>query len=291
MQTYSSMLSVKITIQRCAFIALVILLSEGNPGRSIAGATQKLTIGLQVEKKANVCNDNQFILLITTNEVYAADSLQGFELDLRYNPDEITFTNVLYQGTLANQADVKKYETYFDKTFPNGGIFIQVSKMPGSGYLKGNLPLVALVGKYNPKCKLQSPIILHDFFPLYEFGAIREEPDYFTYLDTIAVHSPPVYKAITTKSSIKTVSLSNTFKSDTVAFSTFVAPATQIDTLRYRVTLPLSSEFTIDSVEILSVPPIQNSTITRSAHLATFEVLINNDTSTTIITRDRKSVV
>ncbi|GAB1429713.1 hypothetical protein MASR2M18_05450 [Ignavibacteria bacterium] len=227
------MLCVKYYVPNVIALALVLLLSGINPGRS--KAEQPLKVKLEVSQRANICGNNQFILLVTSNEIYASDSLQGFEIDIRYNPDEIAFTNVIYNGTLAEQTDAKQYDYAKVKTFPKGQLYIQATKF--NGYLKGKQPFVIITGKYNPKCKLTSAIYLQEFIPLYDFSAKRGDAQYELMLDTIAVKEPLPKNIIETKVYNK-VRLSNKNQNDSVQFITNIwGSELRIDTLKYSIYL------------------------------------------------------
>lgn len=218
------------------------------PGRSDAKPAQGLKVSLQVDQKANICGSDEFILLIRSSEVYASDSLYGFTIDIRYNPDEITFNNVIWNNTLGNQADDKKfdYDTYTSQ--PKGGIFIQAAKSLGSGYLKGNLPFVILKGKFRSKCKLQSTIYMTDFTGLYEFGTVRDEPEFQLATDTLAIKYPNINNVVVINANRENITLTNKFKSDTISFVTQLKGADlRIDTLSYSLILADSNNFKIDS--------------------------------------------
>lgn len=236
------------TIWQYLIVTFVLLLPGIFPGRSNAKAAQGLQVALQVEQKANICGSDEFLLLIRSNEVYASDSLYGFTIDIRYNPDEITFNNVIWNNTLGNQTDDKKfdYDTYTSQ--PKAGIFIQAAKSIGSGYLKGNLPFVILKGKFRSKCTLRSTIYMTDFTALYEFGTIRDEPNFQLSTDSIALKSPNVNNVLTISANSEKIALTNKTKSDTISF---VVQSKGIDlhtdSLNYFLQVSDTNNFKIDS--------------------------------------------
>lgn len=236
------------TIWQYLIVTFVLLLPGIFPGRSNAKAAQGLQVALQVEQKANICGSDEFLLLIRSNEVYASDSLYGFTIDIRYNPDEITFNNVIWNNTLGNQTDDKKfdYDTYTSQ--PKAGIFIQAAKSIGSGYLKGNLPFVILKGKFRSKCTLRSTIYMTDFTALYEFGTIRDEPNFQLSTDSIALKSPNVNNVLTISANTEKIALTNKTNSDTISF---VVQSKGIDlhtdSLNYFLQLSDTNNFKIDS--------------------------------------------
>lgn len=231
-------------------LALVLLLSGIFPGRSKSG--QPLKVKLEISQLANVCGNNQFVLLVTSNEIYASDSLQGFEIDIRYNPDEIAFTNVIYNGTLAEQTDAKQYDYAKVKTFPKGQLYIQATKF--SGYLKGKQPFVILTGKYNPDCKLTSTMYLQEFIPLYDFSAQREDAQYELTLDTIATKDPSSTSIIETKAYGK-ARLSGENQIDSIQFITkILGSGLRIDTLKYSIYLEDTTFAHILDSKAVSVP-------------------------------------
>lgn len=212
-------------------------------------AQETLIVKMEINKYANLCGDNQFVLIIKSNEVYYSDSLQGFEIDIRYNQDEINLNNIIYNGTLADQADFKQYDYTKLNSQPNTQLFIQASKF--SGYLKGNLPFVIISGRYLNKCSQSSYIYLNSFNALYDFNVKRNEPIFQMFVDSIAYKDKPKINVINGNFNKRLININSSVKYDTLNYSVkSIGDNLRIDSLKQKIYLNKIENIKINNVWI-----------------------------------------
>jgi len=107
-----------------------------------AGDTAR--VSLQVLDTVDVCGRRECVLVVTLSPVQARDSLMGFNLAIRFNPEKLIFHAMLTSGTLAEGMDQR-------------GFGAQAGELRAYAFtltrtISGAQPLVAFVGEYRQQC-------------------------------------------------------------------------------------------------------------------------------------------
>ncbi len=115
----------------------------------------------------DVCSGEKKIQIeVLINEIFAKDSLLGFDLTIEYDADKILIDQVLTDNTITAQIIRSGGFKYFGQVEP--GAYRAVAVLPdGSGFLKGKVPLLVFSGKYIGECEGIASIRISDFEPEY----------------------------------------------------------------------------------------------------------------------------
>lgn len=117
-------------------------------------------LSLQQNNDAWICGDDgrdkNFIISVDVGEIKDSDSLFAIQVWLTFNPEKLTFVNLIDKNTLAEFFEIKD----FDLLEP--GEVTAYAKTMGINQAVGNKPLLALEAKYLGDCPDSAHINLKD---------------------------------------------------------------------------------------------------------------------------------
>ena len=134
------------------YLLPLMILFFGGMQEGIAQDTLKVEI-VPLSTIVDVCNtEKRVTVYIQTNEIYAKDSLIGYDLDIEYDKDRFVFEQELTQGTLTAQVIAAKGIAEFKPIVP--GLFNAYAYIDNnSAVLKGTAPLIVFTGRYIGECE------------------------------------------------------------------------------------------------------------------------------------------
>lgn len=146
-------------------LPLMILILSGTQNVK-SQDTLKVEI-VPVTTKIDVCNaEKRVTIYIQTNEIYAKDSLIGYDFDVEYDKDKFVFEQELTQGTLTSQILAAKGIADFKPIVP--GLFNAYAYIDnGSAVLKGTAPLIVFTGRYIGDCEGIGSLRISNFEGVY----------------------------------------------------------------------------------------------------------------------------
>lgn len=143
-----------------------------NGGMQNGYSQDTLKVNINATTKVDVCASEKRILIeIQTNEIYAKDSLLGYDFIIEFDPDNVIIEQALTASTLTSQIVSGGGFTHFGLL--ESGVFRASAYLPDDAkFIKGNLPLVVLSGRYIGECEGVASIRITDFEPVfYSFGS------------------------------------------------------------------------------------------------------------------------
>ncbi len=111
----------------------------------VAYAQQPLTVRLYPAGEVDVCaSPRECVLVVDIGAVAARDSLLGYNLELRYDPEKLLFHTMLTVGTLS-------------EAMPNRDFSVRYGELRAYAFtltrpVWGQKPLVAFLGEFRPEC-------------------------------------------------------------------------------------------------------------------------------------------
>ncbi|MDW7997303.1 MAG: hypothetical protein RMJ46_06475 [Bacteroidota bacterium] len=107
-----------------------------------AGDTAR--ISLRVLDTVDVCGRRECVLTVEAGTVRPQDSLMGFNLAIRFNPEKLVFHTMLTSGTLAEAMDQRGFGAPYGE--------IRAYAFTLARIVTGAKPLVAFLGDYRREC-------------------------------------------------------------------------------------------------------------------------------------------
>lgn len=149
-----------------SFLLPLMVLTLSGMQNAEAQDTLKVEI-VPVTTNIDVCNtEKRVTIYIQTNEIYAKDSLIGYDLDVEYDKDKFLFDQELTQGTLTSQVIAAKGIADFKPIVP--GLFNAYAYIDnGSAVLKGTAPLIVFTGRYIGECEGIGSLRISNFEGVY----------------------------------------------------------------------------------------------------------------------------
>ncbi len=143
----------------------ILLLSSGEGKLS---AQSPITVEVKTLTNIDVCGNKLFQIYIQTSEIYASDSIVGYDLFLGYNSDKIELDQVLTSNTISSQLQNAGSEAILtsNKTV-QGEIWISGAYLTENRFLKGKQALIALSGRYLKDCSDTTLVSVLQFNPAY----------------------------------------------------------------------------------------------------------------------------
>lgn len=152
------------TILYTLLLSIFILSSRESELR----AQSPITVEVKTLTNIDVCGNKLFQIFIQTSEIYANDSIVGFDLFLGYNSEKIQLDQILTSNTISSQLQNAGSEAILtsNKTV-QGEIWISGAFLSENRFLKGKQPLIALSGRYLKDCIDTTLISVLQFNPAY----------------------------------------------------------------------------------------------------------------------------
>lgn len=152
------------TILYTLLLSIFILSSRESELR----AQSPITVEVKTLTNIDVCGNKLFQIFIQTSEIYANDSIVGYDLFLGYNSEKIQLDQILTSNTISNQLQNAGSEAILtsNKTV-QGEIWISGAFLSENRFLKGKQPLIALSGRYLKDCIDTTLISVLQFNPAY----------------------------------------------------------------------------------------------------------------------------
>ncbi|MBI3259724.1 MAG: hypothetical protein HYZ54_09660 [Ignavibacteriae bacterium] len=147
-------------------LPLVILILSGMQ-KGKAQDTLKVEI-IPSTSIIDVCNSEKRIeIYVQTNEIYAKDSLIGYDFYLEFDKDKIIIEQPIKPNTLTSKIEAAGGFSYFGLFEP--GVYHAVAFIQnGSSFVKGSEPLIAFKGRYKDSCEGFTSIRISDFEAEYQ---------------------------------------------------------------------------------------------------------------------------
>jgi len=148
----------------CILLGILILSSI----RLEVHAQSTLKVEIKTLSDIDVCGNKLFQIYIQTDEIYAADSIVGFDLYLGFNEKKIQLDQMLASGTLSAPLQNSGSDAVLtmNKTVA-GEVWISGAFFTNNKFLKGKQPLIALSGRYLNDCSDTTVVNLIEFIPAY----------------------------------------------------------------------------------------------------------------------------
>lgn len=108
------------------------------------GAGDTARVSLQLLDTVDICGRRECVLVVNISPVYGRDSLMGFNLAIRFNPEKLVFHAMLTSGTLAEGMEQRGFGA------PAGELRAYAFTLTRT--VSGAKPLVAFVGEYRLLC-------------------------------------------------------------------------------------------------------------------------------------------
>ena len=131
-------------------------------------AQSPINVEIKTLSSIDVCGSKQFQIYIQTNEIYASDSIVGYDLFIGYNAEKIQFDQLLAANTISSQLQNAGSDASLSiNKLVSGEIWISGAFLADSKFLKGKQPLIAVAGKYLKNCSDTNLITILQFSPAY----------------------------------------------------------------------------------------------------------------------------
>ncbi|GEM_PF-1078234 len=125
---------------RVALLAIAVV-GEGQ----MLGAGQIARFAVRVWDTVDVCGRRECVLVVdVTPPVESQDSLMGFNLAIRFDPEKLVFHTLLTSGTLAEAMDQRGFNASYGE--------IRAYAFTLTRTISGARPLVAFLGDYRQEC-------------------------------------------------------------------------------------------------------------------------------------------
>ncbi len=108
----------------------------------------------EINSALDYCGDDserEIIISVNIGEVTSADSLYGYNFQIKYDTNLIKFTDMLYYGTLSENC-------YYKQGSATPGGYFKVAAINIDNMLIGNKPLAAIKGTIKAKCSIDTEI-------------------------------------------------------------------------------------------------------------------------------------
>lgn len=153
-------------------MALWIMVALCGMGQVLTGQTARLA--LRVLDTVDVCGRRECVLIVNISAVQPRDSLMGFNLAIRYNPEKLVFHTMLVSGTLAEGMEQRSFSVLYGE--------IRAYAFTLTHLISGAKPLVAFLGDYRQECPDTTTVQL-------QYVEFNEE---FERQNTVVVDTTPV---------------------------------------------------------------------------------------------------
>ncbi|MFN8361783.1 MAG: hypothetical protein U0264_17885 [Candidatus Kapaibacterium sp.] len=152
-------------ILKLLLLGIFVLLSSNSQK---VFAQSSINVEIKVLNNIDICGNKTFQLFIQTDEIYAADSIVGFDLYLGYNSEKIQIDQMLTAGTISSQLQNAGSEAVLtiNKTVI-GEVWLSGAFFSNNKFLKGKQPLIALTGRYIKDCSDTTMVTLLEYIPAY----------------------------------------------------------------------------------------------------------------------------
>jgi hypothetical protein len=111
----------------------------------VAYAQQPLTVRLYPAGEVDVCaSPRECVLVVDVGTVVARDSLLGYNLELRYDPEKLLFHTMLTVGTLSEAMPNRDFSARYGE--------LRAYAFTLTRPVWGQKPLVAFLGEFRPEC-------------------------------------------------------------------------------------------------------------------------------------------
>ncbi len=111
---------------------------------SVVAAGDTARVWVQLFDTVDVCGQRECVLVVHISPVQPRDSLMGFNLGIRFNPEKLRFHTMLTSGTLA--------ESMEQRGFGRVGEELRAYAFTLTHTVSGTQPLVAFLGDYRLEC-------------------------------------------------------------------------------------------------------------------------------------------
>jgi len=126
-------------------VALLVALSATS---SLTAASD--TLRVLSYRKIDMCSgERSWLISFSIGEVFASDSLQSFDITVGFDTSQITPTDLLISGTLADQMRFGDLSPFMTTVVPGE---LRVGGFTVTRNVRGDLPLVAVSGSYKGEC-------------------------------------------------------------------------------------------------------------------------------------------
>ena len=127
---------------------VVVLLVVLSATSSLTAASD--TLRVISYRTVDMCsNEKTWLIAFSIGEVYASDSLQSFDITVGFDTSQITPTDLLISGTLADQMRFGDLSPFMRTAVPGE---LRVGGFTVTRNVRGDLPLVAVTGSYKGAC-------------------------------------------------------------------------------------------------------------------------------------------
>jgi len=143
----------------------ILLFSSGGWDLS---AQSPINVEIKTVSNVDVCGNKQFQIYIQTDEIYASDSIVGFDLFIGFNPEKIQLDQLLSGNTISGQLQSAGTDASLTiNKLVTGEVWISGAFLVDRRFLKGKQPLLALSGRYLKNCSDTTSITVLQYTPAY----------------------------------------------------------------------------------------------------------------------------
>jgi len=131
-------------------------------------AQSPINVEIKTVSNVDVCGNKQFQIYIQTDEIYASDSIVGFDLFIGFNPEKIQLDQLLSGNTISGQLQSAGTDASLTiNKLVTGEVWISGAFLVDRRFLKGKQPLLALSGRYLKNCSDTTSITVLQYTPAY----------------------------------------------------------------------------------------------------------------------------
>lgn len=131
-------------------------------------AQSPINVEIKTVSNVDVCGNKQFQIYIQTDEIYASDSIVGFDLFIGFNPEKIQLDQLLSGNTISGQLQSAGTDASLTiNKLITGEVWISGAFLVDRRFLKGKQPLLALSGRYLKNCSDTTSITVLQYTPAY----------------------------------------------------------------------------------------------------------------------------